>query len=135
MRVGSFSSRFCFMARAGAVGGALFAAMFENIVFGSSPLSLGDLLLTVGILVFLVWILILLLFGIWLRYTVGRIFIQSLVVLLLTATVIVWVYQIWPTSFIALFGYFIGIMVGTILCWLCSLLSDVFATRRRKASN
>ena len=65
----------------------------------------------------------LLLFGFWLRYTVKQIWLQTLIVTLITGLATVCVLNIWSTSFGGLVGFVLGIIIGTILHWLCNLLS------------
>jgi uncharacterized membrane protein len=70
-----------------------------------------------------VWLLALLVIGLWHRYGVRAIFLPALVTSLLSALLAVWVNDLVDRpGFAGLIGLVLGLLVGLLLCWLCGAL-------------
>lgn len=115
-------AKLSFFAKAGAICGALVGVLTLSLHTRYGPTTWGEALTAGVIFSLLGWLGLLLIFGIWLRYTIRQIWIQTLLVSLLTGLAVTALLQLWQTAFSGLVGFLIGILIGTLLDWLCRLL-------------
>lgn len=120
--VSNFTSRLSFFAIVGALSGALVGNLFKRSQTLIPNMAWIEALEAGFALSTFAWLCMLLLFGIWLRYTVKQIWIQTLIVTILTGLSTTCILHIWFTHFAGLLGLIIGMIIGTILTMLCRLI-------------
>jgi hypothetical protein len=83
-------------------------------------LTLQEVLLIAVVLALVAWLFLLLVIGIWLKYGVGPIALQTFVTALLTAIATVYLNNIIKLPYLAvILGWLIGILIGYLLCLFC----------------
>lgn len=118
----NITSRLSFFAKVGALSGALVGTFLKRSQALMPNMAWIEALEAGFAFSIFAWLCMLLLFGIWLRYTVKQIWIQTLIVTLLTGLSTTCILHIWFTHFAGLVGLIIGIIIGTILTMLCRLI-------------
>ena len=122
--LGDFSSRLPFYAQVGGISGAIEAGIVvrlqQSVVFSTTT----DIMAAGTFAIVTVWVFILLLFGKWMRFTVAQIWLQSFVVVFTTGVIVTWVIDRFPSNHSVLLGFVVGVVVGYLFTWLCSLIKE-----------
>jgi len=88
-------------------------------------LTLQEVLLIAVVLGLVAWLFLLLVIGVWLKYGVGAIALQTFVTALLTAIATVYLNNIIKLPYLAvILGWLVGILIGYLLCLFCRRYSS-----------
>ncbi len=102
----------------GAIAGLIFGLL--QVQHPGTVLELLDVIKVGLLLALLGWAAVLLIIGVWLRFSVPAIAVPALIAATLIAPLVVYVNNILQLPILAtLVGLLIGGVLGAILCWLC----------------
>lgn len=103
----------------GIIVGFLFGLLrFEH---PDANFSVSEIIVVILTLILVSWAFTLLVVGVWLRYGAGKIALPALVNAAITGTLTVLGNMLLKSTVLAVpLGWLIGIVVGAVLCWLCS---------------
>lgn len=115
----NLTKRLSFFAKVGALGGALFGILFKRCQDLFPNMTWIETFEAAVLLSIFAWLCMLLLFGIWLRYTIKQIWVQTFLVSIMTCMVTACILHLFFTFYAGLLGLILGIIIGTILNMLC----------------
>jgi hypothetical protein len=117
--VSNFTARLSFFAKVGAFSGAIVGSFFLILQLLTASMSWQDVFSAGLMFSLFAWFCVLVFFGVWLRYTMQQILLQTFIVVALTGFATVAVLHIWPTNFAGLVGFILGLVIGALLTYLC----------------
>jgi acid phosphatase family membrane protein YuiD len=107
---------------AGGIAGIITGFIFSlfQVQNPTLVLTLQELLLIAVVLGLVAWLFLLLVIGVWLKYGVGAIALQTFVTALLAAIATVYLNNIIKLPYLAvILGWLVGILIGYLLCLFC----------------
>ena len=114
-------ARLPYFAKVGALAGAGIGAMIE--LLERYVHSIKDLIIMGIAVTSIAFIVTLIFFGIWIKYTIKQIALQTFIASYITGAAVVYILHVANIlkSYYAIIGYLIGIIIGIILYLLCTL--------------
>lgn len=122
--LGSVSAHLPFYSKVGGVAGSINASVYLAVTATVVLQTQMELLMLGSFAIVISWLSVLILFGIWLKYTIPKILIQTFLITVITGIILIPVIDRWPSGFEILLGFLLGIIVGFILTMLCKSITQ-----------
>jgi hypothetical protein len=122
--LGDISANLPFYSKVGGFAGSIIASVYLAVASSVVLQSHTEVIILGGFAILIAWLSALVLFGIWLKFTIPKILVQTSIVVLLTGAILIPIFDWWSSGFEILLGLLIGIAVGLILTTLCKSITQ-----------